>query len=1170
MWCGAVIATTLAPLGTKAACKSKEPRGEREGCYQAKRYAMKLAIRGIINSRKHVVAAAVLTAGVFGAEIASGAPPVGVDLAWDPAAARGRTRAIDFVTDEGTWMSVDVAPDSRWLAFDLLGHIYRLPIQGGAAENLTEASGVATNFHPAIAPDGSKIAFISDRTGQLGLWVMEADGSNAKLIFHDPESRVFDPAWSPDGRSIVAVRGFRTPGRGWHRQNTRIWQFPVDGTPRELVAGTVRQYNSPVFSPDGGQLYFHVSFFTGNRYGSQAGHRIQRLELSTERTEELPGRPQNTPTEETFVVKDVSAQPPRTVAQISPRVSPDGRQLAFAREMPGEALEYRGDSLVPRTALWLMDLRTGKQRVVMDPITKDLSSTHAMYSYRVLPGYAWMRDGRHIVLSEGGKLRRLDTKTGSVTTIPFQARVHRVISQQARGRIDIDDTRLTAKFLQWPATSPDGERVLFTSVGKLWIVDTASATPRSLLRANDIGLALRGSWSPDGRTVAFTTWDDLRRGHVWTIKTDGSDLRRVTSEPGEYFAPAWSADGKRILVTRGPGRVSGSGTGTSWNPWSAVGDWNLVVYAASGGEGRIVARTNVLREAYFLAPGRIAFAHQEDVRAAAGLYEPFPSEAALRQVVSVLSVAPDGSAVKTHAVLPPTTGEGSQPLLSPDGKWVAFQSSRDIYVRRIGEPAAQGAPPYVETNPNLNIKANTRISPEGGVYHRWIDAHTVEFMSGSVHYRYDVRSGELKKREIALVVPRIGGGGRIALTNAKIITIDGDRVIPRGTIVVEGSRIRCVGECLTAGADRVLDLSGKVVMPGLVDVHAHHTNDQSGIITRLRPPYLLDLAYGVTTIVDPATSSKSAFPSAEMVEAGVVLGPRIFSVGEIVVADSMGLGEHEEIGTFADAERQVSRRVKWGAVSIKNFRLARREQHQKLIEAAIRAGASVTGEGGPLYFTLGMVMDGQTGWEHFIPNLPIYNDVARFIGEAGAVYSPTAIVAGHGRGSVDFYRPRHDFANDARYRRFMPAAELEPLMRFAEKTERAEFSYPIIAQALRDIIRAGGHGAIGEHGEQYGLGSHWEIWGYATALKALEALRVATLDGAYFIGAEREIGSIAVGKVADLVVLNGDPLADIRNTADIALVMRAGRLYEAATLDEIWPHVRPLERLPWSEQVRTD
>src|SRR5581483_6263614 len=155
---------------------------------------------------------------------------------------KGIARTIDFTTDEGTLMSVDVAPSGKWIAFDLLGHIYRVAARGGQAECLTSGSGVALNYHPRFSPDGREIAFISDRSGQANVWLMGADGSAPHPVFLDAEHRYATPVWSRDGQLIWATRFAATPGQGWHRRNASIWQLPLRGMPQPLLASTGAQY----------------------------------------------------------------------------------------------------------------------------------------------------------------------------------------------------------------------------------------------------------------------------------------------------------------------------------------------------------------------------------------------------------------------------------------------------------------------------------------------------------------------------------------------------------------------------------------------------------------------------------------------------------------------------------------------------------------------------------------------------------------------------------------------------------------------------------------------------------------------------------------------------------------------------------------------------------------
>ena len=388
---------------------------------------------------------------------------------WDIAQPRGETREITFTTTEGTWMSVDLSPDGDRIVFDLLGHIYGMPASGGEAANLTRGSRLALNIHPVFSPDGSEIAFISDRNGQNNLWIMNADGTDPRAVFTDINIRAMEPVWTPDGEYIVVRQTDMNAGGLF---SYGLFMYHRDGgTGIELVPYTTEMPGWPSVSPDGRYLYFHQFVGSILPYGGQDASRgdfqIRRLELATG--------------EVSRITSGQSQQQGRMTSggAFAPEVSPDGRFLAFGRRIPDGLLEYRGHVFGPRTGLWLRDLETGTERLVMDPVEWDMSQ-EITRAAPILPRFTWSADGNRIYLSQGGGIRVLHPDDGRVETIPFTARVERTISEMAYETRPIPDENFAARFLRWPTGSPDGRRIVFEGVGKLWIQDASGSEPRRL------------------------------------------------------------------------------------------------------------------------------------------------------------------------------------------------------------------------------------------------------------------------------------------------------------------------------------------------------------------------------------------------------------------------------------------------------------------------------------------------------------------------------------------------------------------------------------------------------------------------------------------------------------------------------------------------------------------
>lgn len=1029
-------------------------------------------------------------------------------------------------------MSVDVSPDGRWVVFDLLGHIYRMASSGGSAEVLTQSSGVATNYHPQYSPDGSRIVFVSDRGGQSNPWIMNADGTEPRPVFLDLHTRVVEPTWRPDGRAVV----LRQQALAGSRRTSGIWMYDLGGEQaRELLGANQRGAGWPSISRDGRYLYYHLA--VGPDDMVKGAYQLRRVELANGQISEIT------------TGTDQAQYRGSSGGAIAPEVSPDGRWLAFARRIPDGTISHRGHRIGPRTALFVRDLRSGSERLVMDPIEMDMAE--GIKTLRVLPGYSWTEDGSEIVISQGGRLRRLNVTESTVETIPHTARVRRTVSEQTRSRRRLADGPVQARFTRWQTASPDGRRLLFQAVGRLWVMDLPDGEPRRLTPESFDPLEYSGAWSSDGRWVAFTTWDDFERGHLWRISMEGGQPERLSADAGEYVNPVWAPDLGSLLVTRGSGATA---RGRSWanNPW-----YEIVSVPLDGGEPRIVARASTRHDGGAQAGGR-----RQIVRASFGaegrVY--YPEEAppdSTRRGTALVSVRADGTDRRVHVVLP----FADEIVPSPDGRWVAFAEAFNVYVAPMPEPQADGSPSRMDKRENVDVR---RLTLEGGLYPRWRGPSTLEFGSGARYYSHDVVSQLTDTARIDLAVPRAIPGGSLAIAGARILPMSGGNVIERGTVVVRAGRITCVGECDTGGVDRIVDVTGATIMPGIVDPHAHHHREHSGILPRRNFEAAAYLAYGVTTTMDPIGWSAAVFPEAEMIEAGLMIGPRVFSTGENMSAGDRA--RSNEIASYEDAVHEINRLIDWGAVAIKQYGQPHRAQRQWISDIARSANLMVTGEGSDLAYNVGTTLDGQTGWEHPMSYAPLYGDAAEFFGRTGAVYSPTLVVGGASAWSEEYFWQAEDQWRDGKQRRWLPWRHLIPPTRRRVLRPDTDYTFPFIAMGMADIIDRGGFGAIGSHGQHHGIGSHWEMWMVAAAMTPMNTLEVATMHGARFLGMHEDIGSIEVGKLADLVVLNANPLEDIRNTADIRFVMKAGTLYEADTLDEVWPVPRSYGPYPWVDE----
>ncbi|WP_428719391.1 amidohydrolase family protein [Undibacterium curvum] len=275
------------------------------------------------------------------------------------------------------------------------------------------------------------------------------------------------------------------------------------------------------------------------------------------------------------------------------------------------------------------------------------------------------------------------------------------------------------------------------------------------------------------------------------------------------------------------------------------------------------------------------------------------------------------------------------------------------------------------------------------------------------------------------------------------------------------------------------------------------------------------------------------------------------------------------MNNFDDALTHLKRMKAAGAISVKSYNQPRREQRQQILEAARQTGMMVVPEGGSLFqHNMSMVVDGHTGIEHALPVENVYDDVKQLWSQTKVGYTPTLGVAYGGLDGEHYWYARTDVWKHPILSKYVPRSVLQPRSIRRETAPEEDFNVLRVAKAANELQRAGVPVNLGAHGQREGLAAHWEMWTMVKGgMTPIEAIRSATLNGARYLGLDKDVGSLEAGKLADLMIVNGDVLQDIRQSDRITHVMMNGRLFETATMNQTGKH--PKARKPFFFEGKT-
>jgi imidazolonepropionase-like amidohydrolase/Tol biopolymer transport system component len=1016
--------------------------------------------------------------------------------------------------NEGTWMSVDVSQDQKTIIFDLLGDLYLLPWEGGIAQNIS--SGSSWDMQPTFSPDGKWIAFTSDADGADNIWVMSSTDFNQKWQVSKEKDRLLNsPAWTEDSKGIVARKHFsnyRSLGAG------ELWLYHFKGNASGVQmtqkASDQKDEGEPAISMDGQWVYYSQDIsdtknFEYNKNANQGIYGIKRF---------------NRETGESKIILSGAG------GAIRPTPSWDGKKLAFIRRVDGKSW------------VWLHDLQTNAQTPLFGPVERDLQETWAIHG--VYPRMAFTRDDQWLVFWAQGKIKRFHLGSKKIEEVPFSIKDQRELTKSLKFKVNLNQTEV--KQINHPQLFAKG--VFFQTLGHLYFQslnpDPQSTSPQSTnpqstspqkLPLSTEDFYFYPQLSIDEKQLLYVRWNDQNLGSIEMIDVEQYLLtpekplapKILSLTPGHYADPVLSADGTYLIYQR---IESGYITSPLYSQKTGLFALNLqthqeILIHAQGKEAHVSEKAkNVIYYTDLSDPENrcLKAFHLDELKShtlscSENAYQ-FKISPQLDHIVFASEYQAYLSAFQ-HSILPSKIGEGKN----------AFP------IQKLNQKAAY----------DLNW------------WKDWVYWHL-----GNELYLYQTKNifeseeqNRLNSVTIHLPLIQQRFTERIIIEHANIITAqDQQPLISNGSVIIENQRIFAVDQhdkilellkTLPPATQEIkIDAKGKTLMPGLIDVHAHGPYSNESIIPQHNWHLYASLAFGVTTQHDPSSDSQTVFSTSELLKAGRIKGPRLFSTGTILYG---ARGDyHATIQDVDSAKFHVEKLKKMGAFSVKSYNQPRRDQRQQVLSAARELEMMVVPEGGSLFHhNMTMIIDGHTGIEHAIPLANLYADVLQLWQQSKVGYTPTFNVAYGGLMGENYWYQESRVYEHPLLQKYVPQALLTNRARRVITAPSHEWNHIDVAKHSKKLFDLGVNLNLGAHGQREGLGAHWELWSMVQGgFTPMEAILAGTRNGARYLGLDDDLGQIAKGKLADLILIDGNPLANIRDSQKISLVIHDGKIYD--------------------------